>query len=417
MHKTTIGLLCLAATYQASAQTESAGNQSLENRLSQLEQQLASMEAKDASDDKWVTLGGRLQIDANIFDGAYNADNEGNTGSTIFPRRARLSVEGERSDLEYKMILEFAEETIEILLLRFEYTGFENGPTIKFGKIREDITLDALTSSKHMALIERASMANTMSPYFRWGVAAYQYFPSTGLRYAVGVHKNDAFGAEGTDDDSAISLATTGRLTWAHEFKENNLIHLGSWGSYRKMDNSQLSASFARAEVREPNVRLVNYAAGGDTVPLDHLSQYGIEAAYQYNSLLVQGEVARRNIATSDPASLLDDENFDGYYFQASYMLTGESKSYSKGSARFNQPKGVEDAWEIAARVSSMDATSEFQGTRAKSFTAGVSYYIDENTKIMLNGVHSKVSGPGTEALVGDETSGNAITMRFHYDF
>ena len=183
------------------------------------------------------------------------------------------------------------------------------------------------------------------------------------------------------------------------------------------MDNSQLSASFARAEVREPNVRLVNYAAGGDTVPLDHLSQYGIEAAYQYNNLLVQGEVARRNIATSDPASLLDDENYDGYYFQASYMLTGESKSYSKGSARFNQPKGVEDAWEIAARVSSMDATSEFQGTRAKSFTAGVSYYIDENTKIMLNGVHSKVSGPGTEALVGGETSGNAITMRFHYDF
>ena len=74
-------------------------------------------------------------------------------------------------------------------MARMRYSGFENGPKLQFGKLREDISLDALTSSNHIALIERSSLADTMSPYFRWGVSAYQYFPSTGLRYALGVYK------------------------------------------------------------------------------------------------------------------------------------------------------------------------------------------------------------------------------------
>lgn len=336
MHKTIMSLLLLTATCQATANAQQDAKQTTEQRLEQLEKQLATLEAKDASDDKLVTLGGRLQIDANIFDGVYNADNQGHTGSTIFPRRARLSADGERDELEYKLILEFAEETIEILLLRFEYNGFENGPTIKFGKIREDIAMDALTSSKHMALIERSSVANTMSPYSRRGVAANQYFESTGLRYAVGAYKNDAFGAEGTDEDSALSLAYTGRVTWSQQLTNDTRVHVGSWVSHRKMDESTLAPAFARAEVRETNVRLVNYAAGGDAAAVDSLTQYGVEAAYQYNNLILQSEYAQRTINTTDPTSLLDGERYNGYYLLASYMLTGETKHYSTGSARFS---------------------------------------------------------------------------------
>ncbi len=422
MKKLSLGLLCLAAVSQANAQSEEASTTnleeiSLEERINSLESELASLKAETKEDKALVTIGGRLQIDFDAFEGAYNAENGGESASTIFPRRARLSAEGGRGDFDYLMILEFAEETAEILLLRFEYTGFENGPTIKFGKIREDISLAALSSSKHIALIERSSVANTMSPYFRWGVAANQYFESTGLRYAVGVYKNDAFGASGSDEDGALSLAYSGRLTWNTTLDNGQLIHLGGWGSYRAFDGDNLSSSFARAEIREPNTRLVNYSAGGDVVALDHLSQYGVEAAWQRNSLLVQSEYAVRTIATADPASILDGENYEGYYVEASYMLTGESKNYKAGSARFNQPKGVADAWEIAARVSSMDATSEFQGTKAESYTLGVSYYFDSDTKVMADVVHSKVSGPGTTALVGDDTTGNALTMRFHYDF
>ena len=422
MKKLSLGLLCLAAVSQANAQSDevSSANQnttSLEERITSLESELASLKADTEADNKWLNVGGRLQIDFNAFDGAYNAENDGATATKLFPRRARISVDGERGDFEYKMILEFADETAEILLLRFEYHGFENGPTIKFGKIREDISLAALSSSKHLALIERSSVANTMSPYFRWGVAASQYFESTGLRYAFGVHKNDAFSASGSDEDGAMTLAYTGRLTWNTPLADGQLVHLGGWGSYREFGGDELGARFARAGIREPNTRLVDYAAGGEQVALDHLSQYGLEAAYQHDSLLVQSEYAVRDIATQDPASILDGESYQGYYVEASYMLTGETKEYKAGAGRFNQPKGVADAWEIAARASSMDATSEFQGTKAESYTLGVSYYIDTDTKIMLNGVHSKVSGPGTAALVGNETSGNALTARFHYDF
>ncbi len=414
MKKLSFALLYLAAASQAYAQSD---QNSESDKISTFEHQLRKFERQLDESNSRVSLGGRLQVDFNGFDGAYNAEKGGDFGAQVFPRRARLSVDGERADLEYKMILEFAEETIEILLLRFEYSGFEEGPTIKFGKIREDISLDSLTSSKHMALIERASVANTMSPYFRWGISANQYFPTSGLRLAVGVYNNDAFGASGNDEQGALTTATTGRLTWHVALNNRQLLHLGGWGSYREFGDEVLNGAFARAEVREPNVRLVNYSAGGEEVRLKSLSQYGLEAAWQYDSLLVQGEYAERQLSTSDPRIALNNASYNGYYVQASYMLTGEHKSYSTTSARFNQPRGVADAWELAARASSMDATSEVQGTRAQSYTLGVSYYLDENTKIMINGVHSKVSGPGTLALVNNNTEGNAVTARFHYDF
>ncbi|QCZ93363.1 OprO/OprP family phosphate-selective porin [Salinimonas iocasae] len=414
MNKLSFALFCLAVASQSNAKS----NQDFDNdTANKYEERLSGLEQQFESSSRQVSLGGRLQIDFNGFNGAYNADNGGDFGAELFPRRARLSVDGERTDLEYKMILEFAEDTIEILLLRFEYVGFDDGPVIKFGKIREDISLDALTSSKHMALIERASVANTMSPYFRWGVSANQYFPTTGLRYAFGIYKNDAFGANGKDTDGALALAASGRLTWNLALDHEQLFHAGGWSSYREFGDEQLNGAFARAEIREPNVRLVDYSAGGQLVRLDYLSQHGFEAAWQNGPLLIQGEYAERRISTSDTSSELNRATYAGYYIQASYMLTGEHKFYSTSSARFNQPKGVANAWEIAVRASSMDATSDLQGTRAQSYTLGVSYYIDEDTKIMVNGIRSSVSGPGTLALVNTNTEGNAITARFHYDF
>ena len=182
MTKPCIAGLTMLTALSSPGLAQFAYGQSLQQQAETLQQQDSALTAQSQEQSRWLTIGGRLQLDATLFDGAYNAENQGKTGSTLFPRRARLSASGERQDLEYKMILEFADETAEILLLRFEYSGFENGPVIKLGKIREDISLDALTSSKHMALIERSALANTLSPYFRWGISASQYYPGAGLR-------------------------------------------------------------------------------------------------------------------------------------------------------------------------------------------------------------------------------------------
>lgn len=370
----------------------------------------------ESSDGKTTfEIGGRFQLDYNRFDGAYNAHKDGKTGSDLFPRRVRTYVEGKADNWDYKLLLDFAENRGEITLARLRYKGFENGPTIKVGKIREDISLEALTSSKHITAISRPMLANVMSPYFKYGAAAYQYFKKSGLRYAVGAYRAGSFGTLGQDKNGKLNYSVTGRLTWSPIHTGEETLHFGIWGSERDMGGDLLSPRFARGEVRNTNVRLVNYAVGGDAFAVDSMSQYGLEFAGVYGPLSLQGEYAVRDV---DAVNSINNSSYDGYYVTASYFLTGEHRIYKKRGV-FNSPTPISSsgAWEIFARLSQFDATSNNQGTKAEVVTLGATYYLNKKIKVMANYLISDVSGPGASDLVGEHTDGNALTARVQYLF
>lgn len=404
--------LCVVAALASSTALANNDTEKLQQQLDKLQKEVDSLEGNKAFD---LEFGGRVQLDYNYFNGAYNANNDGDAGSDFFPRRIRTYVESEHGNWDHKLLLEFGEGTAEIVLARVRY-AFDNGLKIKAGKIREDMSLNALTSSKHINTIERSTLANTFSPFFRWGVSAYQYSENSGVRYAVGVYKNDAFGASGHDEDDSLTLAATGRLTWSSA-SPGDVIHLGVWHSYRDMGGNELGARFARGEVRETNIRLVDYTAGGVAAALDSMSQTGLEFAFQADSLTLEAEYASRSLDTVNSADVLDGERFDGFHVSASYFLGGEQRKYKAGSALFVQPKNIKDAWELVARVSQMDATSRNQGTEVTTYTLGTSYYISSDIKFMGNVIYSDVEGPGTTALVGDEDSGMGFSARMQYLF
>lgn len=372
------------------------------------------IEVESSDKKKTFELGGRFQLDYNMFDGAYNANNNGNDASELFPRRIRTYVEGKHYDWDYKLLLDFAENTGEVVLARLRYKGFKGGPTIKLGKIREDISLEALTSSKHITTISRSMLSNVMSPYFKYGASAYQYYKSTGLRYAFGVYKGEGFGSSGKGPDDELLLAYTGRLTWAPLRQKTKVLHLGVWGSKRDFNGNTLNAKFARGEVRETNVRLVNYAIGGNDFTLDNASQYGFELASVFGPLSMQAEYAQRDITTTTK----QDYSFDGYYFTTSYFLTGESRVYKKrGVFESPTPKKESGAWEILAKYSHFDATSTGQGTKVDVLTLGANYYLNKKIKFMMNYLDTDVSGPGAIDLVNTYEQGKAITFRVQYLF
>jgi len=364
---------------------------------------------------KSFEIGGRFQLDYNSFDGAYNAQHEGKTGSDLFPRRVRTYVEGQADDWDYKLLLDFSEDQGEITLARLRYKGFSNGPTVKLGKIREDISLEALTSSKHITAISRPMLANVMSPYFKYGASAYQYFKDSGVRYAIGAYKGGSFGTDGQDENGDMGLSLTGRLTWSPIHSGDKTLHFGVWGSQRDFGGDMLGAKFSRGEVRNTNVRLVNYASGGDTFAVDDMTQFGLEFAGVYGPLSLQAEYAERDV---NAVEAVNDNTYEGYYITASYFLTGEHRIYKKRGV-FNSPTPISDsgAWEVFARFSNFDATSENQGTVADVVTLGVTYYVNKKIKIMANYMISDVDGPGSEALVGEYTDGNAFVARVQYLF
>jgi len=413
INKTQLVLAISAALTTTTALADS-DTEKLEKQLYELKNEFSELKKSSIFN---LEFGGRVQVDYNYFEGAYNADKGGDPASDFFPRRIRTYVESEQGDWDHKLLLDFSEDSGEIVMARVRYSGFGNGLKVQVGKLREDISLNALTSSKYINTISRSSLANSMSPFFQWGASAYQYFNDTGFRYAVGVYKNEAFGANGrNDDDGSLALSLTGRLTWQKDL-QNGVLHLGSWYSKRDMGGRVLTGALARGEVRNTNTRLVNYAAGGNLVRLNSFQQAGLEAAYQYKGLTLEAEYAARELNTVDPASALDGERFDGFSLSASYFLGGLQKQYSKGSAVFKQPKGVENAWELVARLSNTDGTSDAQGTELTTYTLGTSYYYSSQIKLMSNLIYSEVDGPGVNDLVGGEDNGLGFTARIQYLF
>lgn len=363
-----------------------------------------------------LEFDGRIQLDYNGFNGAYNANEGGASASDLFPRRVRFAVDSTVGDWDHTLLLEFAEGTAEIVMARIRYSGFGNGIRVQFGKLREDISLNALTSSNNLSLVERSNLADTFSPYFRWGTSAYQYHKDTGLRWALGIHKNDAFGASGENENGRLTLAYTGRLTWSKQL-DTQVYHLGAWHSERDMGGNTLSPALARGEVRETAVRLVDYSAGGNTAALDSLSQSGLEFAYQRQNITVEAEYARRTLNTTLHNDPLNDATIDGYHLSLSYFPAGEVRPYSAGMAIFGQPKDITHSWELVARLSQLNASSQQQGTDVSTYTLGANYYINPYIRLMANLIHSEVSGPGQYALLGTENNGTAISARLQYLF
>ena len=142
----------------------------------------------------------------------------------------------------------------------------------------------------------------------------------------------------------------------------------------------------------------------------------GLESALLLDSFSLQGEYMVDEVDQQSGG----DVTMSGWYAQASYFLTGEHRNYSKSTSAFdrirpNKNFGTESgsgAWELAARVSQLDLndtdiTSALRG-RQTNFTLGTNWYLNPNTRIMLNWVHADVDG------VGDSDS---IAMRFQVDF
>lgn len=403
---------CLLPSAIAAAEPDTAA---LRAQLDALTAQVSELQKRNDAAPA-LEFDGRIQLDFNAFNGAYNAAENGASASDLFPRRVRLGIDSSVGDWDHTLLLEFAEGTAEIIMARIRYAGFSNGLRLQFGKLREDISLNALTSSNNLSLVERSSLADTFSPYFRWGASTYQYHKATGLRWALGVHKNDAFGANGEDENGRLALAYTGRLTWS-KVTEQQVLHAGVWHSERDMGGRTLSPALARGEVRETNVRLLNYSAGGTTAALDSMSQSGLELAFQHKNITLEAEYGRRELSTLLRTDPLNNATIDGYSLSLSYFPAGEVRPYNTGTAVFGQPRDIAHSWELVARLSQMDASNGTQGTDVTTYTLGANYYINPRIRLMANLIHSDVTGPGQVALVGTEDTGTALTARLQYLF
>ena len=139
------------------------------------------------------------------------------------------------------------------------------------------------------------------------------------------------------------------------------MLHFGVAGSHRVPDSaSDVMRVSSRAENALSSQFAVDTGASGVS-NVDHVRQIGVEAAAAFGPASLQGEYVRADYARERGSP---DVAFSGYYAEASYFLTGESRSYDTREARFGRTKprnpfsfskGGWGAWQVAARYSVLD--------------------------------------------------------------
>jgi phosphate-selective porin OprO/OprP len=156
---------------------------------------------------------------------------------------------------------------------------------------------------------------------------------------------------------------------------------------------------------------------------------YGLEGAVQWRSLFAQGGYFGYGITPRNSA--LPALNFNGWYTQATWVLTGESKGYSSSTAAFTAPKpripfsfdgGGPGAWEIAARYSDLDLnddagilggalpTGGVRGGEQQIATVAINWYPVSALKFSLQAQNVHISRIGTiPAGFGHGTLSNAF--------
>jgi len=317
------------------------------------------------SGDFEIEIGGRIQYDYNRSELNGEVDED-----DFDARRARLFVSGSvGDDWDYKINWNVDGDGFEDLYLR--YNGFGSGAVLTLGNQHQAFTLSQLISSKAVGISERPGIVERYLIGRREGVQLHGNLDK--LHYAVGFFKED-----GTNEDNGFA----GRVTYAPIHTDTSLLHLG--------------ASIKQTEEQDA----IGIELAGFNGPIHFQAEY-----------FDADEVVAIEDENGDVIGDFD-ESINGFYVQAGYVFTGETRPYKGGTFSQIKPNGDGGAWELVARYENGDGgfgDIELGNTDATAYALGLNYYYNDN--IRINGSYQW----GDSNISNDD--GNEIRVRFQVHF
>jgi len=400
---------------------------SLEERKSDVEVSLKDGRPVFKTADGNFTFGitGRAHLDVGAYDqdAASEANFGGLRGNANF-RRLRVGLNGTfAKDFAYNIEFNFGDSGTESNARIYEalltYKGID-GANLVLGATKPKMTLDDSTSSNDITFIERATAVNlAITP------AAGEARMTTGgtfntdnffgaAYYTAGV----ATAGGGLDDYDASNVV--GRLAYATSPKEGLNVHVGASGSHSFNVPADTIRFRDRPELRVDPLR---YIDTGNLGGVDTISVYGPELALNYGPFRAQGEYYRYDIDGIGGGSA----EFDAWYLQASWVITGEAYKYDIKKAAYSGVKpanpfgfggGGAGAWEIAARYSEADlndASAGIAGGQQEIITVGLNWYANNNLRFMLNYLNVDVTNRG--GVLNPNFGHDAVALRTQFAF
>lgn len=342
---------------------------------------------------------------------------------------------------------------------------------IRAGKYKPFVGLERLQSGGDIKFLERSYVSNALLPNRDVGVSIYGDVLDNKLSYAFGVNNGVVDGGNsstGTEFDN--NKEVTARL-FATPFKDetNALSGLGFGiaGTFTNIDgekNLNFTDTSAADGTRNglpsylTNGQQTFFRYGAGVVADGKRTRIAPQANYYYGpfgliaeyakvsqeiSKAVDGSPAAGGTAVNESIVVGTNKKLthDAWQVAATYLLTGEDASFKgvKPKNDFDLDKGGWGAWELVARYSEINLdedtfknasgayAKDFGGTgtagtaaglaysdlsksakSAHSWTAGVNWYLNANTKFALNYEHTSFDGGAVIGAPSATTNINA---------
>lgn len=317
-------------------------------------------------------LGGRVMADV----ASYGNDQIGD-GTEI--RRARLSLQGKMyHDWAYKLEYDFANDHTKGITDAFvEYQGLD-AMSFRVGNMKDPFSLQFQMNANYNLFMER-SLTHTLNTGRHIGVMALSnrknWTASAGLF-------GDSIQTVGGAKDEGWGLGS--RVTYAPINGNGSLLHLAASANYRDAGGADTLRFKQQAE---SDISGVNIVDTGNMTHVNSHTKYGLELAVVSGPLTVQSEYATVSVSrNTDP-----NVDFDSWYVQSGYFLTGESRQYKNGKFGKITPKsslgdGGIGAWELGLRYSTINLNDlDILGGEADSVTLGLNWFATPTVRLSAN--------------------------------
>lgn len=345
--------------------------------------------------------------------GDTNNASDLNSGGNF--RRVRIGVEGTAfHDWNYAITYDMGGTGVESPQLNqayIEYAGWKpwaSAAPLRFrvGAWATPTGLEDATSTPDLAFLERPASAELVRGLAggdaRSGIGV---FANGDTWFWSGALTGGVVSNSGEYDEQSGYLA---RIAFLPLHGSDYTLHLGAnvSGILNPADTDPSSGVQQRVRLRErPELRndTTRFVDTGN-IDANSVLAYGGELGAVWRNLYASGEVYRIDV---DRGTAGVDPSFGGWYVQAAWTLTGESRRWVGASggfqgirpaAPFDPSTGHWGAWEIAARYSTLDlnfhegalgsaaiAGDTVRGGEQTIITAGLNWYPNATIRFLLN--------------------------------
>lgn len=350
---------------------------------------------------------GRAMWDFAIFDN----DVAQNVSGSEF-RRIRMTAKGEAFGWGYVIQPDFADDAVTMKdVYIWRKLGFGR---IQLGQFKQPFSLEELTSSKWITVMERSTVAE-LAASRQMGIGL---FGSAGaMTWAASAYNLDT-----NDGDTSEGIGAGARLTFAPVAETGRVVHLGLAAAQESYGVSTAGGDNERYRVRYRPVGHLSDASRLTLVDLNNgertsVTKLGLEGAAVFGPLSIQAEYARA--AAEDDS---EEGEVSAYYLQLAWTLTGEPRSYKADKGVFDKIKPSRDggAWELVLRFDHADGNENPIGGAATRdveldiVTAGINWYPNRNVKLMLDYWTAKSDDVLNGATL-DEPAAITGRVQFHF--